>query len=82
MKQDGRWWHRTRSKADRAQIRAHNWTYHVAIRAAKKSYFTASSNHPAELLQTIWNLVSCVGGDKHLEASFDHLVHYFEDKVT
>ncbi|KAF7244902.1 hypothetical protein EYD10_08831 [Varanus komodoensis] len=65
MKQVGRWlerrWRKSRDESDRTHLRAHYRAYAVAVRAAKKRYFSASIASsqccPAELFRVVQGLV-------------------------
>ncbi|KAF7253354.1 Fibroblast growth factor receptor 2 [Varanus komodoensis] len=54
-------WRKSRGESDRTHLRTHYWAYAVAVRAAKKKFFSvsivSSQCHPAELFRVVQGLI-------------------------
>ncbi|KAF7251094.1 28S ribosomal protein S6, mitochondrial, partial [Varanus komodoensis] len=93
MKQVGRrlerWWRKSRDESDRTHLRAHYRAYAVAVRAAKKKFFSASiassQCHLAELFQVVQGLVR-PGPKKDLvppsKVCCDDFAKHFREKIA
>ncbi|KAF7253384.1 hypothetical protein EYD10_00388 [Varanus komodoensis] len=82
-------WRRSRDESDRTHLRAHYRAYAVAVRAAKKRFFSASiassKCRPAELFRVVQGLVR-PGPKKHLvppsKARCDNFAMHFREKIA
>ncbi|KAF7242353.1 putative RNA-directed DNA polymerase from transposon BS [Varanus komodoensis] len=93
MKQLGRClerrWRRSRGDSDRTHLRAHYWAYAVAVRMAKKKFFSvsiaSSQCHPAELFRVVQGLIH-PGPKKDLvppsKARCDAFAKHFREKIA
>ncbi|KAF7241018.1 RNA-directed DNA polymerase from mobile element jockey [Varanus komodoensis] len=93
MKQVGRRlerrWRKSRDESDRTHLRAHYRAYAVAVRVAKKRYFSASIASsqccPAELFRVVHGLV-CPGPKEDLvppsKARCDDFARHFREKIA
>ncbi|KAF7245550.1 hypothetical protein EYD10_08337 [Varanus komodoensis] len=93
MKQARRWlecrWRKSWDEYDRTHLRAHYWAYAVAVRAAKKKFFSvsiaSSKCRPAELFRVVQGLV-CPGPKKDLvppsKARCDDFAKHFREKIA
>ncbi|KAF7252470.1 putative RNA-directed DNA polymerase from transposon BS [Varanus komodoensis] len=78
-----------RDESDRTHLRAHYRAYAVAVRAAKKNFFSvsiaSSKCHPAELFRVVQGLV-CPGPKKDLvppsKACCDDFAKHFREKIV
>ncbi|KAF7243052.1 putative RNA-directed DNA polymerase from transposon BS [Varanus komodoensis] len=93
MKQAGRRlerrWRKSRDQSDRTHLRAHYRAYAVAVRAAKKNFFSvsiaSSKCRPVELFRVVQGLV-CPGPKKDLvppsKASCDDFAKHFREEIA
>ncbi|KAF7252401.1 hypothetical protein EYD10_01895 [Varanus komodoensis] len=84
-----RQWRKSRDESDRTHLRAHYWAYAVAVRAAKKKFFSisiaSSKCRPAELFRVVHGLVY-PGPKKDLvspsKARCDNFAKHFREKIA
>ncbi|KAF7244332.1 hypothetical protein EYD10_09255 [Varanus komodoensis] len=93
MKQVGRWlerrWRKSRDESDRTHLRAHYRAYAVAVRVAKKGFFSvsiaSSQCHPAELFQVVHGLVRPDPKEDLVtpsKARCDDFARHFREKIA